>query len=170
MREWIGLAAAITTIFGLALYEDQQAGKVDVPPEATAKAEPTAAPAKDDDDPRTWRSGRPLGTVATVNGKPQRLIEQWKSNGRWYYRFVPVESPRRRAIQTGYYDGRSQWTYPGDIASHLMGGNHGVSRPRLAGMSKREMESLHDALHNGTKRRLVTPQVRNNCPGGYCPR
>ena len=70
-------------------------------------------------------------------------------------------------MQTGFYDGTSQWTYPGDIAGHLQGSNHNISQGQLAGMSKDEMEALHDSLHNGTRSAPV--QVQSNCPGGVCP-
>lgn len=71
---------------------------------------------------------------------------------------------------------RSQWTYPGDIASHVAT-VHGIS---TAGKTKEQLEREHDAAHNGTRVTYAVPavvrstvryqpQVRSNCPGGNCP-
>lgn len=74
---------------------------------------------------------------------------------------------------------RSQWTYPGDIASHAAT-VHGIS---TAGKTKEQLEREHDAAHNGTRvyssyvpvssssvtRSVTRSQVRSNCPGGVCP-
>jgi hypothetical protein len=72
---------------------------------------------------------------------------------------------------------RSQWTYPGDIASHAAT-VHGIS---TAGKTKEQLEREHDMAHNGTRvtyapvpsvvRSVVryAPQTRSSCPGGNCP-
>ena len=64
---------------------------------------------------------------------------------------------------------KSQWTYPGDIATHAAT-VHGIS---VAGKSKEQLEREHDAAHNATVTRSVVVQrpqvVRSTCPGGVCP-
>lgn len=71
-------------------------------------------------------------------------------------------------MSTGYYDGTSQWTYPNDIASHLSGSSHGISASELSGMTKDEMEAMHDYLHN-TASGVSSVQTSSSCPGGVCP-
>ena len=83
----------------------------------------------------------------------------------------PKESPKPAASGTysqpdGY---KSQWSYPGDIVTHVST-VHGIS---VAGKSKEQLEREHDAAHNAVVTRSVVvpgPQVvRSNCPGGVCP-
>jgi hypothetical protein len=79
----------------------------------------------------------------------------------------------KELVASGIYtqpDGyKSQWTYPGDIATHAAT-VHGIS---VAGKSKEQLEREHDAAHNATVTRSVVVQrpqvVRSNCPGGVCP-
>jgi hypothetical protein len=83
----------------------------------------------------------------------------------------PVPTQKIVTTSSGYYDGTSQRTYPGDIRSHLQG-THGVGS--TAGMTKDQMEALHDSLHNGSRSvsrsRTVTRSVQQSaCPGGVCP-
>lgn len=96
---------------------------------------------------------------------------------------VKVETPRVSVAVGGYSqpDGyKSQWTYPGDIATHVST-VHGIS---AAGKSKEQLEKEHDAAHNATRvavstrsvvvatpyvQRSVTRSVTSNCPGGVCP-
>jgi hypothetical protein len=93
---------------------------------------------------------------------------------------APVVSNSGPVTNGTYYqaDGyRSQWTYPGDIASHAAS-VHGIS---TAGKTKEQLEREHDMAHNGTRvtyapvpavvRSTVryAPQTRSNCPGGVCP-
>lgn len=97
-------------------------------------------------------------------------------------RSTPVVSTSGPVTNGTYYqaDGyRSQWTYPGDIASHAAS-VHGIS---TAGKTKEQLEREHDAAHNGTRvyssyqpvasssvtRSVTRSQVRSNCPGGVCP-
>ena len=87
-----------------------------------------------------------------------------------YSQPVPIQRTVSNT-SSGYYDGTSQWTYPGDIRSHLQG-THGVGN--TAGMTKNQMEALHDSLHNGSRSvsrsRTVTRSVQQSaCPGGVCP-
>lgn len=42
----------------------------------------------------------------------------------------------------------AQWTFPGDIDSHLMGAPHYVSAAELAGMTYDQKLQLHDSQHN----------------------
>jgi hypothetical protein len=92
----------------------------------------------------------------------------------------PVVSTSGPVTNGTYYQAdayRSQWTYPGDIASHAAT-VHGIS---TAGKTKEQLEREHDMAHNGTRvtyapvpavvRSTVryAPQTRSNCPGGVCP-
>ena len=65
------------------------------------------------------------------------------------------------AVTTGPH-----WSHPRTIADHLRL-DHGVDP---SGMSREEMLSLHDALHEG---RATRSQVRQftagGCPGNNCP-
>ena len=83
--------------------------------------------------------------------------------------FIPVTRKVTRT-KTGYYDGTSQWTYSGDIASHLANG-HGVSNTTR--MTKDEMEAVHDSLHNKTRivsrSRTTARSTQSSCPNGVCP-
>jgi hypothetical protein len=86
---------------------------------------------------------------------------------------VVVIKTQPNLLQNGTYsqpDGyRSQWTYPGDIVTHVST-VHGIS---VAGKSKEQLEREHDAAHNAVVTRSVVVQrpqvVRSNCPGGVCP-
>ena len=86
---------------------------------------------------------------------------------------VVVTKTQPKLLQNGTHsqpDGyRSQWTYPGDIATHVST-VHGIS---VAGKSKEQLEREHDAAHNAVVTRSVVVQrpqvVRSNCPGGVCP-
>jgi hypothetical protein len=86
---------------------------------------------------------------------------------------VVVTKTQPNLLQNGTYsqtDGyRSQWTYPGDIVTHVST-VHGIS---VAGKSKEQLEREHDAAHNAVVTRSVVVQrpqvVRSNCPGGVCP-
>jgi len=57
-----------------------------------------------------------------------------------------------------------RWTYPGNIYDHLRNG-HGVSPE---GMSVREAEDYHSALHNAEKSSRSF-NSSSSCPGGVCP-
>lgn len=61
----------------------------------------------------------------------------------------------------GYGTSGSQWSWPGDLASHLSGPNHRINP---AGMSREEMIRLHDMDHN---RYGYNPRAA--CPTGNCP-
>jgi hypothetical protein len=86
---------------------------------------------------------------------------------------VVVTKTQPKLLQNGTHsqpDGyKSQWTYPGDIATHVST-VHGIS---VAGKSKEQLEREHDAAHNAVVTRSVVVQrpqvVRSNCPGGVCP-
>jgi hypothetical protein len=86
---------------------------------------------------------------------------------------VVVTKTQPKLLQNGTYsqpDGyKSQWTYPGDIVTHVST-VHGIS---TAGKSKEQLEREHDAAHNAVVTRSVVVQrpqvVRSNCPGGVCP-
>jgi hypothetical protein len=86
---------------------------------------------------------------------------------------VVVTKTQSKLLQNGTHsqpDGyKSQWTYPGDIVTHVST-VHGIS---VAGKSKEQLEREHDAVHNAVVARSVVVQrpqvVRSNCPGGVCP-
>jgi hypothetical protein len=86
---------------------------------------------------------------------------------------VVVTKTQPKLLQNGTHsqpDGyRSQWSYPGDIVTHVST-VHGIS---TAGKSKEQLEREHDAAHNAVVTRSVVVQrpqvVRSNCPGGVCP-
>jgi hypothetical protein len=86
---------------------------------------------------------------------------------------VVVTKTQPKLLQNGTHsqpDGyRSQWTYPGDIVTHVST-VHGIP---TAGKSKEQLEREHDAAHNAVVTRSVVVQrpqvVRSNCPGGVCP-
>jgi hypothetical protein len=86
---------------------------------------------------------------------------------------VVVTKAQPNLLQNGTHsqpDGyRSQWTYPGDIVTHVST-VHGIP---TAGKSKEQLEREHDAAHNAVVTRSVVVQrpqvVRSNCPGGVCP-
>jgi hypothetical protein len=86
---------------------------------------------------------------------------------------VVVIKAQPNLLQNGTYsqpDGyKSQWTYPGDIATHVST-VHGIS---VAGKSKEQLEREHDAAHNAVVTRSIVVQrpqvVRSNCPSGVCP-
>lgn len=72
----------------------------------------------------------------------------------------PVQSApmvQRRVVSSG-----GHWTYPGTISGHLQS-DHGVA---VQGMSRQEMLTLHDSLHEGTNVPMAPTQ---NCPNGNCP-
>lgn len=83
------------------------------------------------------------------------------------------ENKAAESLAHGRYDGTSRWTYPGDIASHLMGENHRLSRSQLIGKSKDELEAIHSAEHERRRRPANTYQrpisSGSPCPGGSCP-
>lgn len=87
-----------------------------------------------------------------------------------------LDMPRRSVQQAsaslahGQYDGTSRWTYPGDIATHLMGPSHGFQRGQLVGMSKDQLEALH-SQHHEDKRQMGVQRVysSSSCPSGNCP-
>jgi hypothetical protein len=63
------------------------------------------------------------------------------------------------------------WSYPGSIDDHLKS-QHGVD---TSGMTREQMLSTHDALHESgqatplsTQPRMQSPAA-SNCPGGTCP-
>lgn len=89
---------------------------------------------------------------------------------------VVKPEPTKASVSNGTYsqpDGyKSQWTYPGDIATHVST-VHGIS---TAGKTKEQLEREHDAAHNATRSSPVVmsqPIVRyapqSNCPNGQCP-
>ena len=109
--------------------------------------------------------------IRTASGSLHTVTKVSVINGKWAYHTKPksvsvsVSAPVN--YSSGYYDGTSQWTYPGDIRSHLAT-SHGTTT--TAGMSQDQMESLHDSLHNGTRRVVQPIRVnRTECPGGVCP-
>jgi hypothetical protein len=113
--------------------------------------------------------------IRTSSGALHTVTKVSVIDGKWAYHTKPksvsVSVSTPAASVSGYYDGTSQWTYPGDIRSHLAT-SHGTTA--AAGMSKDQMESLHDSLHNATRyapapRQFVMPRVQSNCPGGVCP-
>ena len=124
------------------------------------------------------KSPRQVGELRVINGQQHRLVSSWQVDGMWSHRYEPVSSAAVSSDigipMSGYYNGTSQWTYPGRIDSHLMS-THGVSQSQLSGMSKQQQERLHDSLHNGAVSRPVyrlpvyRQPVRSNCPGGVCP-
>ena len=61
-----------------------------------------------------------------------------------------------------YAPSRNHWTYPGDIRSHLAS-SHGTVN--TAGMTRDQMESLHDSLHERSPQRVQ----QTVCPNGVCP-
>jgi len=80
-------------------------------------------------------------------------------------------SAKQLPLARGTYDGTSRWTYPGDIATHLMGPQHGFQRAQIAGLSKGELEALHSD-HHEQKRAAGVQRVyssSSSCPGGSCP-
>lgn len=149
MRVFVPMLAFVLFVFGLALTADRN--------EISAAPDVVALPVDGDccgdacDCCDKCQCGKP---EQAPKPKPQK----------------PKASPKPQPLQTGYYDGTSGWTYPGDIAGHLMGGSHGVSRQQLQGMTKDQMESLHDSLHNSTRTSGQAVAVQSsNCPGGVCP-
>lgn len=118
-----------------------------------------------------------VGSTKIISGRLHRLVEVWEEGGETYRRYVPTlelpaSVPSQGPASTGSYDGVSQWTYPGRIDEHLLGGSHGLSPSDIAGKTKRELEAMHDALHNGGSPGRLAPMVRSsgsNCPGGFCP-
>jgi len=89
---------------------------------------------------------------------------------------APVVTPKAPVVSNGTHsqpDGyKSQWTYPGDIATHVST-VHGIS---TAGKTKEQLEREHDAAHNAIRSSPVVmsqPIVRyapqSNCPNGQCP-
>ena len=106
------------------------------------------------------------------------VVDAWRDEkGELMYLYRQVQSVSSgdcpggvcpQPMSTGYYDGTSQWTYPNDIASHLSGSSHGVSASELSGMTKDEMEAMHDYLHN-TESGVSSVQMSSSCPGGVCP-
>ena len=77
---------------------------------------------------------------------------------------------KSRIVPATYAPSQSHWTYQGDIRSHLATGHGTVN---TAGMSRDEMESLHDSLHEGNVprvQRTVSRSVQaSGCPDGVCP-
>lgn len=138
----------------------------------TCEKEPKSEPAP---EVAKLEAPRKVGEVRTVNGQSMVLAEVWREGDQWKYRYQLQSQPVTPSVTaTGYYDGTSQWTYPGDIRSHLMSSNHNFTSSQLAGKSKDEMEAMHDAAHNAT--RVSVPQVQyqpmqstSSCPGGVCP-
>lgn len=68
---------------------------------------------------------------------------------------IPVRRTVVRRSYVGYGSVPSQWTWPGDLASHLSR-SHGVN---TAGMSASQMAQLHDSLHNGGSRMRYSSTV-----------
>lgn len=67
----------------------------------------------------------------------------------------------------------SNWTWPGDLRSHLMGSNHGYTAEQLAGMSDSQLRNIHDNDHNGHNNYSGLDSIYSvnsgSCPGGNCP-
>lgn len=85
-----------------------------------------------------------------------------------------VQSQVQPTIAHGTYQGGPEWSYPGDIANHLMGPNHNFSQSQLVGLSKAELEAMHSADHEGQRTvrsfQANTPSYQQGgCPGGVCP-
>lgn len=74
-------------------------------------------------------------------------------------------------LANGSHQVRSEWTFPGGIADHLRGPNHGLTTAQIAGKSQAELERLHSALHEGraTKASVSASSPQSACPGGVCP-
>ena len=109
--------------------------------------------------------------IVVSSGATHTVTKVEVLNGKWAYftqpKSVSVSVSTPVNYSSGYYDGTSQWTYPGDIRSHLAT-SHGTTS--TAGMSQDQMESLHDSLHNSTRKVMQPFRVqRSNCPGGVCP-
>jgi len=120
-----------------------------------------------------------IGKLVTRSTRPGvwRVVDAWRNDDgvlMYLYRLEQTTagsncpggvcpSPSDQ-IQTGYYDGTSGWTYPGDIASHLRSSQHMIPAEQMIGKSKDELEALHDALHDSR-----TTQTTSSCPGGVCP-
>jgi hypothetical protein len=198
MRLWTLFAAFVLFVFGLALTTDRSPTvasneRVSVP--ATPSGDCCgdaceccdACPCGVEDEPQTVEAAEDLsshiGRRVTRASRPGVWIvaDAWRDETgqlMYLYRqeqtatagncpggFCPSPSDQ---LQTGYYDGTSGWTYPGDIAGHLLGGSHGVSQSELVGLSKDQMESLHDSLHDAGGQ-AVRLQSSSSCPGGVCP-
>lgn len=121
-----------------------------------------------------------IGQVVERKTRPGlwKVIDAWRDESgelMYLYQQVPGVSSGDcpggvcpTPASTGYYDGSSQWTYPGDIASHLTSDpNHMVPASQLAGKSKDELEAMHDQLHN--QMQYGGQVMQSGCPGGVCP-
>lgn len=117
----------------------------------------------------------PVGSIITDSTRPGRKfrVRSWYHDGtEWKANCDEVRQVTAdNTASSMQYDGRSGWTYPGSIDSHLMT-DHGISPSQLSTMDKRSMEALHDSLHNSGAGRVVrsAPVVSSGgCPGGVCP-
>lgn len=103
----------------------------------------------------------------------------FEKDGRWWAatgvitkerfdRLRGKKPPRRFGYQIRFDD--HQWTFPGDIRTHLMGGMHGFSAAELEGYSTRDLIRIHNYEHQNGRPRLYynrtssTPRTRNYCP------
>ena len=84
----------------------------------------------------------------------------------------PVQA-KPLTLANGSHQVRGEWTFPGGIADHLRGPNHGLTTAQIAGKSQAELERLHSALHEGRATRasvsVSTSSAVGACPGGVCP-
>ena len=111
--------------------------------------------------------------ITVSNGDVNTVIRIGEVDGMIAYFTAAKASPKPPQQQTVSYQpsrSRSHWTYPGDIKSHLASGHGNVN---TAGMTRDQMESLHDDLHEGRSRPAARPAVQpvasSGCPGGVCP-
>jgi len=97
--------------------------------------------------------------------KQAEILAMWKKN---YRVEVPANPPGMVALKAPTPVG--QWTYPGDIDSHLEKA-HGVSREQLSRLTEDEKIRLHAAKHNAVAApaTVATIQASAGCPGGICP-
>jgi len=63
----------------------------------------------------------------------------------WPGQMIIVQTAPRVTVTAGPH-----WTYPGRIQTHLLQG-HGVSAVEVAGLTRGQMEALHDSLHNSSR-------------------
>ena len=191
MRAFVPLSAFILFVFGLALTADRN--QIEAAPDVVALPVDgeccgdvcDCCDACDCNKPEATEVedlSSHIGQVVERKTRPGlwEVVDAWRDeSGELMYMYRQVQSAASgncpggvcpQPMASGYYDGSSQWTYPGDIASHLQGSNHGVSASQLSGMSKDQMEALHDSLHNSTRSsgQAVTVQS-SSCPGGVCP-
>lgn len=114
-----------------------------------------------------------VGHVWNNNGKRYIVKDRFYDGTEWQYRVAEVitadnlVSTSRFQLKQTPYDNR-QWTYPGNITSHLQGHNHQVPNNVLASLSPSEQVTLHNQLHSSRQERF-SQFYGDQCPGGVCP-